>query len=280
MMVSKNFIDFDFSYQEAKVVFWGLPFDGTSSFRPGSRFAPPEVRKISYSLESYSPYSDKRISDCMVHDAGDLELPVGNTQKVLQFIERKASDFLTDNKKMISCGGEHLVTLPLVKSYLSKYDDLILIQFDAHTDLREESLGERYTHGTVIRRIAELISPARIYQFGIRSGEQDEFEFGYRQTNFHPFGLSDFSSAIKQIPPNAAIYVTLDLDILDPAFCPGTGTPEPGGITFTELLNAVLLLRSHNIVGIDVVELAPDYDSSGISSVAAAKLIRELVMLL
>lgn len=275
-----NFISFNSSFHDSEIVFLGIPFDGTVSFRPGSRFAPQSIRGVSEVLETYSPYQNRDLTELKVFDFGDLELPFGNTSRVLQIVEEKASEIITSNKKILTAGGEHLITYPLVVANLKKHPDLILLHFDAHADLRDSYLGESYSHSTVIRRISERLNPQNIYQFGIRSGEKEEFQWGKAHTNFFPFSLDNFSQIIDSISPETPLYVTLDLDILDPSYLPGTGTPEAGGVSFSELLNALLMLKNHNIAGADVVELAPDYDNSGISSITAAKLIREMALLM
>jgi agmatinase len=280
MIESRNYLDFECSYLDAKVVFLGIPFDGTSSFRPGSRFAPSAIRQYSVGLESYSPYFDRSLTDCYVHDMGDLSLPFGNTKRVIEIIETQISKILEDDKKVLACGGEHLISYPILKSYAKKYENLHLLHFDAHADLRTDYLGERCSHASVIRLVTEVISPNRIFQFGIRSGEKDEFEYAKANTRFYPFDLQKVGHALSAIPPQAPVYISLDLDILDPSVLPATGTPEPGGVYFNELLEATRKLKQLNVVGIDVVELAPDYDSSGVSNIVAAKLIRELTFLI
>ncbi|MBW6515715.1 MAG: agmatinase [Candidatus Cloacimonetes bacterium] len=275
-----NYISFNSSLEEAKIVFLGIPFDGTATFRPGSRFAPDAIRNVSDSLETYSPYQDKDLADYDICDNGDLILPFGNTEKVLQIIEERSTEILQAGNKILACGGEHLISLPLIKAHLKKYPALKVVHFDAHTDLRDEYLGEKYSHSSVIRLLTEYLPPQNIYQFGIRSGEKHEFDWGRNNTKFFPFSLNDFIDKIKDIDLQTPLYVTIDLDILDPAYFPGTGTPEPGGVTFSELLNALLGLMNRNIVGADVVELAPDYDPTGISSITAAKIIREMALLL
>ncbi|KPU27465.1 agmatinase [Caloranaerobacter sp. TR13] len=279
-MLNKNihtFIGFDSEYEDSQIVVFGAPFDGTTSFRPGTRFAPTIMRNESYGLETYSPYLDKDLTDIKVYDAGDLEFPFGNTEKVLDMINKFVKDVLNDGKIPVMIGGEHLVTLPSVKAVYEKYKDLYILHFDAHTDLREDYMGEKLSHATVIRRVWEFLGDGRIYQFGIRSGERQEFEWAKKHTNLTKFtykGLEDVVNEIKNKP----VYVTIDLDVLDPSVFPGTGTPEPGGISFNDMMDIINILKSLNIVGADIVELSPHYDNSGASTAVACKILRELVV--
>ncbi|SHH89291.1 agmatinase [Caloranaerobacter azorensis DSM 13643] len=279
-MLNKNiytFIGFDSEYEDSQIVVFGAPFDGTTSFRPGTRFAPAVMRNESYGLETYSPYLDKDLTDIKVYDAGDLEFPFGNTKKVLDMIEEFAKSVLNDGKIPVMIGGEHLVTLPSVKAVYEKYKDIYVLHFDAHTDLREDYMGEKLSHATVIRRVWELLGDDRIYQFGIRSGEREEFEWAKRHTNLTKFtykGLEDVVNKLK----GKKVYVTIDLDILDPSVFPGTGTPEPGGILFNDMMNIIGILKNLDIVGADIVELSPHYDNSGVSTAVACKILRELVL--
>lgn len=280
MQLSKNittFLGFDDSYEDADIVVFGAPFDGTTSFRPGTRFAPMNMRIESEGLETYSPYVDKDVSDLKVFDAGDLEFPFGNTEKVLNIIEDFTYDIVKDNKIPLMIGGEHLVTLPTVKALYKKYNDLHILHFDAHTDLRQDYLGQKLSHATVIRRIWDFVGDNKIFQFGIRSGEREEFEWAKEHTYLNKFNCNTLSDIIKKLK-NKPVYITIDLDILDPSVFPGTGTIEPGGITFNEMLNSIKLLNELNIVGADIVELSPHYDNSGTSTAVACKILRELVL--
>ena len=275
----QTFIGCDANFDEAQVILFGAPFDGTVSFRPGTRFAPTAIRPDSYGLETYSPYLDLDLEDYIIGDIGDVDLPFGNTVKALDMIEETATTIINANKKPLMIGGEHLVSLPVIKSLVKKYPDLCIIHFDAHTDLREDYLGEVLSHASVIRRAWDLVGDGHIYQFGIRSGLKSEFEWAKSHTTLQRFnteGLADVIKALKGKP----VYLTIDLDILDPSVFPGTGTPEPGGISMKELLDALILLKELPLVGADVVELSPHYDASGISTAAACKVIREVGLLL
>ena len=275
----QTFIGFDAPLKEAGVVLFGAPFDGTTSFRPGTRFAPTAIRPDSYGLETYSPYLDLDLEDYALSDIGDIDLPFGNTQKALDLIEETAATLLIDDKKPLMVGGEHLVSLPVIKALSQKYPDLCIIHFDAHTDLREDYLGEPLSHASVIRRAWEIVGDDRIYQFGIRSGLKSEFEWAKDHTHLQKFNTDGLAEVIKTLK-GKPVDLTIDLDILDPSVFPGTGTPEPGGITMKELLDALIKLKELPLVGADVVELSPHYDASGISTAAACKVIREVSLLL
>lgn len=275
-----KFIGCDEIEENAKIVLFGAPFDGTVTNRPGTRFAPPIIRMDSYALEDYSPYFDVTIEEKCVFDAGDLELPFGSTEAALSQIGEFAKDIISQNKKPLMIGGEHLVSLPVIKEVYNKYKDLNIIHFDAHTDLRKEYLGVSFSHSTVLYHAWELLRDGKIFQFGIRSGTKEEFDWAKEgHTKLTKFNFDGLKEAVKQIG-NKPVYLTLDLDILDPSVFPGTGTPEPGGVTFKELLAAITELKGLNLVGADVVELSPHYDHSGISTAAACKAIREIICIL
>jgi len=272
-----DFIGFDSSYEKAEMVLFGAPFDGTVSFRPGARFAPEAIRKDSWGLETYSPYQDEDLETYGLSDAGDLELPFGNTAKALDMIERHVRSIVRDGKIPFMVGGEHLVTYPAVKALREKHEDICVVHFDAHADLRDEYLGEKLSHATVMRRVWETIGDGRIYQYGIRSGLRGEFEWAKRHTFLRKFSLEGFNEDCRAIG-DRPVYLTVDMDVLDPSAFPGTGTPEPGGISFNELLGAIDSAGGLNVVGADVVELSPHYDQSGISTAAACKTIREMTL--
>lgn len=267
------------TYEESRIVLFGAPFDSTTSFRPGTRFASRTMRAESFGLESYSPYLDLDLADCAIFDSGDLELSFGNTQAALGEIQARTQTILQDGKLPLMIGGEHLVTLGAVRAVAEKYPDLHLIHFDAHTDLREDYLGEPLSHATVMRRAWELLGDARIHQFGIRSGEREEFAWAKAHTNLHKFdftGLEELPARIGDAP----VYLSVDLDVLDPSVFPGTGTPEAGGVTFMQLFEALRAVTKLNLVACDLNELAPIYDQSGASTATALKILRELLLML
>lgn len=281
-MLNKNietFIGCDKDYDEAKIVLFGAPFDSTTSFRPGTRFASKVMRSESFGIETYSPYQDKDLAESSIFDGGDLELPFGNTERVLAEIEEYTAKIVQDCKIPVMIGGEHLVTLGAVRAVAKKYPDLHIIHFDAHTDLREDYLGEPLSHATVIRRLWDIVGDNRIYQFGIRSGEKYEFDFATEHTTMNKFNLNGLADAVKALQ-GKPVYFTLDLDVLDPSIFPGTGTPEAGGICFNELLQAVISMTGLNIVGCDIDELSPVYDQSGVSTAVACKILREILLIL
>lgn len=272
------FLGCDCRFDESSSVIFGAPFDGTVTFRPGSRFAPSRMRAESYGLETYSPYQDRDIEDLKICDAGDLDLPFGNTGRALGMIGDMSRYILKNGKRPVMIGGEHLVSLPAVKEAFNKYPDLHLIHFDAHTDLRDEYIGEKLSHANVMRRIWDFLGDGKIHQFGIRSGTREEFNWAETgHTELHRYNMDGLEKTVSELE-GLPVYVTIDLDVLDPSVFPGTGTPEAGGISFSDLLKAVLTLGKLNIAAADIVELSPHYDPSGISTAAACKVLRELLL--
>lgn len=272
--LSKDFIGANNDFQSSKIVMMGMPYDGTTTNRPGTRFAPQQIRLESIGIETYSPIFDKDLENCKFFDAGDLEFPFGNAQKVLDIIEENTHEIYKNGKKILGIGGEHLVTLAEIKALKEFYNDIAVVQFDAHTDLREEYLGENLTHSGVMKQIGKLIGFENIAQIGIRSGEKEEFDImkTYSTQKFSYNELDKFK--------NKPVFITIDLDVLDPSVMSGVGTPEAGGLSYIELIGWLKYLKDFNIVGIDVVELAPDIDTSKNSTALACKLIRECLMIL
>ncbi|MCM3764072.1 agmatinase [Neobacillus niacini] len=269
------------NFEESRVVLYGMPMDWTVSYRPGSRFGPARIREVSIGLEEYSPYLDRELDEVKYFDAGDIPLPFGNAQKSLDIIEDFIDQVLAAGKFPFGMGGEHLVSWPVMKAVFKKYPDLAIIHMDAHTDLRENYEGEPLSHSTPIRKIAEHIGPSNVYSFGIRSGMREEFQWA-KENGMH---ISKFEvlEPLKEVLPKLAgrpVYVTIDIDVLDPAHAPGTGTVDAGGITSKELLASIhAIARSEvNVVGCDLVEVAPIYDPSEQTANTASKLIREMML--
>ena len=282
-MLNRNietFLCCDASFEEADTVLFGAPFDCTTSYRPGTRFGSAAIRHESYGLESYSPYQDRDLLDALVFDSGDLELPFGSPERALADIEERAALILQAGKRPFLLGGEHLVTLGAVRAAVKRFPDLHIVHFDAHADLRSEYLGVSLSHACVLRRCWELVGDGRIFQFGIRSGDREEFRWGASHVKTSRFSFEGLEETLRSLA-GQPVYFTVDLDVLDPSVFPGTGTPEPGGVSFDELRRAATLVcRSANVVACDVNELSPPYDPSGNSTAAACKIVREMLLAL
>ncbi len=268
--------------QEANVVLYGAPYDSTTSFRPGTRFGPAAIRSESFGIETYSPLQDRDLEDFPFFDSGDLELPFGAPDRALEMIEARADEILSAGKIPFLLGGEHLVTLGAVRAVVKRHPDLRIIHFDAHADLREDYLGVRLSHACVMRRCHDLLGDGRIFQFGIRSGTREEFEFmqdGHVVTE--RFSDGSLQVVIDSIPPDAPVYLTVDMDVLDPSIFPGTGTPEAGGFDYRKLVDDMVRIGGQlNVVGLDNVELAPSLDPTGRSTALACTFLRECLLAL
>ena len=280
-MLKRNievFMGCESSFEEAETVLFGAPFDSTTSYRPGTRFGCSTIRHESFGIESYSPYQDKDLFDGKVMDSGDIELPFGCTEDALNQIEERAADILAAGKRPFMLGGEHLVTLGAFRAAAKEYPDISIVHFDAHADLRDDYLGNKLSHACVLRRCWEIIGDGRIFQFGIRSGDREEFSWGKEHVKTCLFNFDTLNEALEEIG-DRPVYFTVDLDVLDPSVFPGTGTPEPGGVSFEEMRkSAVLVCEKANVVACDVNELSPHYDHSGISTAAACKTVREMLL--
>ncbi len=266
------------SFEESNAVIFGAGFDGTTSFKPGARFAPSAMREDSWYIESYSPYLDKDLEDLNIFDFGDLELPYGDKKVALRIIQNHVQKIIDANKVPIMIGGEHLVSLAPIKALSKKYDDLHIVHFDAHTDLRNEYMNEALSHATVLRRIYDQVGDNRLNQFCIRSGLKEEFEWAKKHSHLEKFTYNTLDERVEFLK-NKPVYITIDLDVFDPSVFPGTGTPEPGGIDFHDMLKIIeSLSKLENVVGMDIVELSPKYDISGSSTAVACKTLRELIL--
>ena len=282
-MLSKNvevFLGCDKGPRFASTMLFGAPFDSTTSYRPGTRFGSAAIRHESYGIESYSPYQDKDLEDANVIDLGDLELCFGDVNKALDRIEERTRHVLHASKRPFMLGGEHLVTLGAFRAVADMYPDVHIIHFDAHADLRDDYLGAKLSHACVLRRCWELVGDGRIHQFGIRSGDREEFSWGRSHVSTRRFDFEGLEETLKELE-GKPVYFTVDLDVMDPSIFPGTGTPEPGGVTFDALRQAVTLVCSRaKVVGCDVNELSPHYDQSGVSTIVACKIVREMLLAL
>ena len=273
----ETFLGCENEFSESRIVIFGAPFDSTTSYRPGARFAPRHMRAESYGLETYSPYQGLDLEDAKIFDSGDLELSFGDPEAALSDITERAREILAADKLPLMLGGEHLVTLGSVRAVAEKYDDLYIIHFDAHADLRDDYLGAKLSHACVLRRCWETVGDGHIFQFGIRSGDRAELEWGREHIITRLFDFEGLAEVVEKLK-GKNVYLTIDLDVLDPSVFPGTGTPEAGGVTFNELLGAVLMVSKLNIVGMDINELSPMLDQSGASTAVALKVMRELML--
>lgn len=265
------------NYPDARAVIFGIPMDFTTSFRPGTRFGPSRVREVSYGLETFSYHQGRDLEEVAFYDLGEVDVVFGNVSASLERARKTAEKIVQDGKLPFMVGGEHLVTLPVFQAVQAKYSDVALLHFDAHADLREDYLGERHSHASVMRRCCDLIDPKRLYQFGIRSGTREEYQFGRERANLYPGQvLTGLRQALPQVQ-DRPVYISIDIDVMDPAFAPGTGTPEPGGVTSAEMIQAIKEMGQAglNVVGYDVVEVAPPLDTTDRTAMLGAKLIRE-----
>jgi agmatinase len=256
----------------------GFPFDGSTSFRPGARFGPDATREGSYGLETYSPYLDKDTDAQTIFDLGNLELYPSNREMMFELFEQ-VTQKLDRSHRLMTLGGEHSISYAPIKKYLSLYPDLVVLHLDAHTDMRDSYLNDPYSHASVMKRVEEQLGDQQeLFHYGLRSGTKAEFEY-LKSKNTLLVGPDQLAQWINRLNDNRPIYITLDLDLFDPSCFPGTGTPEPGGINFHDFVSFTKQMSRKNLVGADVVELAPMLDPSQCSQVLAAKVVRELLLL-
>ncbi len=264
-------------YKNSSLVIFGAPMDFTVSFRPGSRSGPQAIRLASPGLEEHSLYSGKDLRDVSFYDAGDVLLPLGNVGRSLDLVEEATATILDDKKIPLLLGGEHLVSLGAMRAAAQRFPNLAVIHFDAHADLRTDYMGEANSHAAVMRRAFDDLG-VELFQYGIRSATAEETAFAKQHTHFYPFHVSAPLKETLALLKGRPIYVSIDIDVVDPAYAPGTGTPEPGGITSAELLDSLALLSQLNVVAMDLVEVSPAYDPAGITAMLAAKAVREMIL--
>jgi agmatinase len=276
-IMEQTFISAGAPFAEAKAIILGCPYDGSASFRPGARFGPSAIRKASWGIETYSPYFNKDLGQLSIHDMGDLEFPQGEKKISLDLIRKAVRKILSAKKFPILLGGDHLITLPVVEEVLRTYPRLHLIHIDAHTDLREDYLGETLSHSTVMRKVINHLGRGRLFQLGIRSGTEEEFLLAGGMKSLVSLRSGPLRTMVKHLG-GKPVYVSLDLDVFDPGLLPGVGTPEPGGFRFQDFISLLKELQPLHVIGFDLVELTPDYDLSQISSVTASVILREMIL--
>ncbi len=275
--IETNYLSATASFEKSNAVILGCPYDGSASFRPGARFGPSAIRRASWGIETFSPYFQRDLSQCFLHDMGDLELPLGEKKISLGLIRNALGKILSEKKFPILLGGDHLISLPIIEEMLTVYPRLHLLQIDAHADLREDYLGEPLSHSTVMRKVLDHLGESKLFQIGIRSGTEEEFKLARKMKSIFTLEPGCLSSMLKRLR-NQPVYITLDLDVFDPGLLPGVGTPEPGGLTFPEFIFLLKKLQTLRVVGFDIVELTPDYDPTQISPVTASVILREMIL--
>ena len=263
---------------QCRVGLFGVPYDGTTSFRPGTRFGPAAIREVSQGLESYCPQLDRDLDDIAFVDLGAVDIPFGAPQPVVDSVLNATQAVLAQGLKPLMLGGEHSISSGAVAAVAAEHPDLVLLQLDAHADLRETWLGARHSHACAMRRCLDVLPSGDLLQLSIRSGTRDEFQELRRSGRL----IANAQTLETALSPwrGRPLYLTVDLDWFDPSVLPGTGTPEPGGYDWKDFADVVDVLKRHRLVAADIVELAPQLDSSGVSSVLAAKVCRSLLLLL
>jgi len=265
--------------ERGEVALVGVPFDGTSSYRPGARFGPNAIRDGSLSLETYNTYLDRDLENMDYVDLGDIEIEAEAVDRMIEQVSDTVGKIHDQDMRPILLGGEHTISIGAVLKVAERYPDLVVLQLDAHADYRDEYKGEKIAHATVMRRVVDLIPPDRLYRLGVRAGAKAEFiDTGIKTPLGFEGGAREVEGVLRSIPRDAPLYVTLDLDVFDPSLVPGVGSPEPMGLTYREFIQLIRGLVWHKLVGFDVVELAPQYDPTGVSAVVAASAVRDLMM--
>ncbi len=273
----QGFIGCGSSFKKCDFALLGLPYDGTSSFRPGSRFAPESIRRHSYSIETFSHEREDDLTDHRICDLGNLEMTYGSAETAVRETGEAAAYVLKNRKQAMYIGGEHLLTYPILKEYAKKYKGLKVLYFDAHADLRPGYMGNKLSHASAARLAAEILGEKALYMFGIRSFEKNEWKHIREKGIFCDPSCERFYEAIDELKGHP-VYISLDMDVFDPACLPGLGTPEAGGIFYRDFMGFLPGIMELDVVGMDVLEISPEYDPHGNSSVFAAKVIRELIL--
>jgi len=259
------------------VALFGVGFDSTTSFRPGTRLGPDAIRMVSDGLETYSPEQDRDTEDVTFCDLGNLEHPYGNPNPVVEAVHAATAEIVAKGGHPLMIGGEHSLTPPAVRALWEKYPDLVLVQWDAHADLRQDYLGEPNSHACAMRRCLDFLDKDSLVQVGIRSGTREEFQEMRGEERLVAPTAKSFAERMDRFK-GRPVYLTVDLDVFDPAYLPGTGTPEPGGIDWPTFAAMLKVLDDFKLVAADVMELSPALDPTGVSSVLGCKVVRELIL--
>src|SRR5712692_7435479 len=278
--VSPSFIGCNLAFADARVVVYGIPFEGRVNLRKGADAGPLDLRLASDSIETYSPILDRDLEDLALADIGDCVLPDGAApREQLDAARDEIAGWWHPGLLPFMLGGDHTATVPVIEVLAPHFPDLVVLQLDAHPDLREQFLGERYNYASAMARVMDTVPPERVYQVGMRTGAREE----YRRKAPHVFPAHAVHpvEAVRSLVPELArhpLYVTIDIDVLDPSEAPGTGAPEPCGITASELVEIVRLLEPCTVVGTDLMEVAHAFDPSGRTGITAAWSLREAML--
>jgi agmatinase len=267
------------SLPDARIALFGIPFEGRVNLRRGADHGPRELRLASDSIETYSPFLGRDLEDLALADLGDCELGDGTPREQLARAREEIRRFWRPGLLPVMLGGDHTATLPVIEVLAPAIPDLRILQLDAHPDLREEFLGERYNYASAMARVMDVVAPERVYQVGMRTGAREEFQ--RKAPHLFPAHRLHPVEAVKRVLPELQahpLYVTIDVDVLDPSEAPGTGAPEPCGITAAELVEIVRLLAPCRVVGTDLMEVAPAWDPSGRTGITASWILREAIL--
>jgi agmatinase len=264
----------------ADIVLYGIPFEGRVNQRKGAFQGPGEIRRASDLIETYAPRLDGDLADLVLADAGDVQVPDLPPRDALAAVATELRQVLVPTQRWVLLGGDHTTTAAVVEVALQHYPDLRVVQFDAHPDLRTEYLGEAWNYASAMTRVLDHLGPDRLYQIGLRTGDREEW-VPSRGTRLFPGwagSAEDAAASIAEELVGQPLYVTIDIDVLDPSIVPGTGAPEPGGITVTDLLAALRHLARARVIGFDLVEVSPRWDPSGRSGITAAAIVRDAIL--
>jgi len=278
--VSPSFIGCNLALADARIVIYGIPFEGRVNLRKGADAGPLDVRLGSESIETYSPALARDLEDLAIADIGDCELPAGAPpREQLDAAREQIAAWWRPGLIPFMLGGDHTATVSVIEVLAPAFPELRILHLDAHPDLREEFLGERYNYASAMARVMDVVAPERVYQVGMRTGAREEYR---RKTpHLYPAHAVHPVEAVRSLLPELRrhpLYVTIDVDVLDPSEAPGTGAPEPCGLTASELIAIIRLLEPCPIVGTDLMEVAQAFDASGRTAITASWILREAIL--